>query len=84
MSYWYRRVFLLPVPLILANLTHGPALRRLFALNRDILLRTLSLVAAYAWSREPGRERATPPWPPDVDHESIQTHPPTATCTLSP
>jgi MATE family multidrug resistance protein len=27
---------------------HAPSLKRLFALNRDILLRTLSLVAAYA------------------------------------
>lgn len=31
-----------------AAILHGPSLRRLFALNRDILLRTLSLVAAYA------------------------------------
>jgi len=36
------------------NLTHGPSLRRLFALNRDILLRTLSLVAAYAWFTRAG------------------------------
>jgi MATE family multidrug resistance protein len=33
---------------------HGPSLRRLFALNRDILLRTLSLVAAYAWFARAG------------------------------
>jgi hypothetical protein len=32
-----------------SELLHGPSLRHLFALNRDILLRTLSLVAAYAW-----------------------------------
>lgn len=33
---------------------HGPSLKRLFALNRDILLRTLSLVAAYAWFARTG------------------------------
>jgi MATE family multidrug resistance protein len=33
----------------LSELLDGPSLRRLFALNRDIFLRTLSLVAAYAW-----------------------------------
>jgi MATE family multidrug resistance protein len=32
-----------------SELVDGPSLRRLFALNRDIFLRTLSLVAAYAW-----------------------------------
>ena len=31
------------------QLIHGPSLQHLFSLNRDILLRTLSLVAAYAW-----------------------------------
>jgi MATE family multidrug resistance protein len=31
-----------------SEILHGPSLRHLFALNRDILLRTLSLVAAYA------------------------------------
>jgi MATE family multidrug resistance protein len=36
------------------NLTHGPSLVHLFALNRDILLRTLSLVAAYAWFTRSG------------------------------
>ena len=35
-------------------LIDGPSLRRLFALNRDILLRTLSLVAAYAWFARSG------------------------------
>jgi MATE family multidrug resistance protein len=30
------------------ELIHGPSLKHLFALNRDILLRTLGLVAAYA------------------------------------
>jgi multidrug resistance protein, MATE family len=35
-------------------LIDGPSLRRLFALNRDILLRTLSLVAAYAWFTRAG------------------------------
>lgn len=36
------------------ELVHGSSLRRLFALNRDILLRTLSLVAAYAWFTRTG------------------------------
>jgi len=36
------------------ELTHGPSLRHLFGLNRDILLRTLSLVAAYAWFTRAG------------------------------
>jgi multidrug resistance protein, MATE family len=36
------------------ELRHGPSLRHLFALNRDILLRTLSLVAAYAWFTRSG------------------------------
>jgi len=35
-------------------LSDAPSLRRLFALNRDILLRTLSLVAAYAWFTRSG------------------------------
>ena len=33
---------------------HGPSLRTLFALNRDIFLRTLSLVAAYVWFTRTG------------------------------
>jgi MATE family multidrug resistance protein len=37
-----------------SELVDGPSLRRLFALNRDILLRTLSLVAAYAWFTRTG------------------------------
>jgi len=37
-----------------SELMDGPSLRRLFALNRDILLRTLSLVAAYAWFTRTG------------------------------
>ena len=37
-----------------AELIDGPSLRRLFALNRDIFLRTLSLVAAYAWFTRTG------------------------------
>jgi MATE family multidrug resistance protein len=37
-----------------SELRHGPSLRHLFALNRDILLRTLSLVAAYAWFTRSG------------------------------
>ncbi|HET6216577.1 MAG TPA: MATE family efflux transporter [Acidobacteriaceae bacterium] len=36
------------------ELIDGGSLRRLFALNRDILLRTLSLVAAYAWFTRTG------------------------------
>jgi MATE family multidrug resistance protein len=41
-------------PLSRRELLHGPSLRRLFALNRDLLLRTLSLVAAYAWFTRAG------------------------------
>jgi MATE family multidrug resistance protein len=37
-----------------SELVDGASLRRLFALNRDILLRTLSLVAAYAWFTRTG------------------------------
>src|SRR6204780_668756 len=37
-----------------SELIDGGSLRRLFALNRDILLRTLSLVAAYAWFTRTG------------------------------
>jgi multidrug resistance protein, MATE family len=37
-----------------SELIDGPSLRRLFALNRDILLRTLSLVAAYIWFTRTG------------------------------
>jgi len=36
------------------SLLEGESLRRLFALNRDILLRTISLVAAYAWFTRTG------------------------------
>ncbi len=36
------------------RLIHGPSVRHLFALNRDILLRTLSLVAAYVWFTRTG------------------------------
>jgi MATE family, multidrug efflux pump len=36
------------------ELIDAPSLRRLFALNRDILLRTLSLVAAYVWFTRTG------------------------------
>jgi MATE family multidrug resistance protein len=41
-------------PLSRGELLDGPGLRRLFALNRDLLLRTLSLVAAYAWFTRAG------------------------------
>jgi multidrug resistance protein, MATE family len=37
-----------------SELIDGDRLRQLFALNRDILLRTLSLVAAYAWFTRTG------------------------------
>jgi MATE family multidrug resistance protein len=37
-----------------SDLTHGPSLSHLFALNRDMLLRTVSLVAAYAWFTRTG------------------------------
>jgi MATE family multidrug resistance protein len=37
-----------------SELIDGESLRRLFTLNRDILLRTLSLVAAYAWFTRTG------------------------------
>jgi len=37
-----------------SELVDGGSLRRLFSLNRDILLRTLSLVAAYAWFTRTG------------------------------
>src|SRR3984893_14273389 len=37
-----------------SELIDGESLRRLFALNRDILLRTLSLVFAYAWFTRTG------------------------------
>ncbi|WP_263352781.1 MATE family efflux transporter [Acidicapsa acidisoli] len=37
-----------------SEIMHGPSLRHLFALNRDILLRTLSLVAAYVWFTRTG------------------------------
>jgi len=41
------------------ELADGPGLRALFALNRDIFLRTLGLVAAYAWfTRTGAREGA--------------------------
>jgi MATE family multidrug resistance protein len=36
------------------ELADGPSLRHLFALNRDLLLRTLSLVAAYGWFTRAG------------------------------
>jgi len=36
------------------DVLHGPSLRHLFALNRDLFLRTLSMVAAYAWFTRSG------------------------------
>jgi multidrug resistance protein, MATE family len=47
----WRRVF---APVDWHALIDGPKVRKLFALNRDILLRTLSLVAAYAWFARAG------------------------------
>lgn len=41
-------------PLHWRALLDGPSLRHLFSLNRDIFLRTLSLVAAYAWFTRTG------------------------------
>lgn len=41
-------------PIRWAELLDGPSLRRLLALNRDIFLRTISLVAAYAWFTRTG------------------------------
>jgi MATE family multidrug resistance protein len=41
-------------PLRWRELLDGPSLRHLFALNRDILLRTVSLVAAFAWFTRTG------------------------------
>jgi MATE family multidrug resistance protein len=43
-----------PFRLRWSELAHGPALKRLFGLNRDIFLRTISLVAAYAWFTRTG------------------------------
>lgn len=40
--------------IVWSEVVNGPALRHLFALNRDIFLRTLSLVAAYAWFTRTG------------------------------
>jgi MATE family multidrug resistance protein len=41
-------------PIYWRELLDGPSLRHLFALNRDLLLRTLSLVAAYGWFTRAG------------------------------
>jgi MATE family multidrug resistance protein len=41
-------------PIDWRELAHGPSLRHLFTLNRDIFLRTLGLVAAYAWFTRAG------------------------------
>ena len=43
-----------PIHIRYSELVDGRSLRRLFALNRDIFLRTLSLVAAYAWFTRTG------------------------------
>jgi multidrug resistance protein, MATE family len=43
-----------PIHIRYRELVDGGSLRRLFALNRDIFLRTLSLVAAYAWFTRTG------------------------------
>jgi MATE family multidrug resistance protein len=42
------------IPLLWTDLLDGPSLSCLFALNRDLLLRTLSLVAVYAWFTRAG------------------------------
>ena len=49
-----------------SELVDGESLRRLFALNRDILLRTLSLVAAYAWFTRTGARSGNAAPPPPV------------------
>lgn len=41
-------------PIRWRDLLDGPSLRHLFALNRDLLLRTISLVAAYGWFTRAG------------------------------
>jgi MATE family multidrug resistance protein len=41
-------------PIRWRELADGPSLRHLFALNRDILVRTVSLVAAFAWFTRAG------------------------------
>ncbi len=46
--------------LVWRELTHGPSLSRLFALNRDIFLRTAGLVAAYAWFTRTGARAGDP------------------------
>ena len=38
----------------LHELLHAPSLRHLFALNRDLFIRTLSMVCAYAWFTRAG------------------------------
>jgi MATE family multidrug resistance protein len=43
-----------PIPMRWRELADGASLRHLFALNRDILLRTAGLVAAYAWFTRTG------------------------------
>jgi MATE family multidrug resistance protein len=43
-----------PIHMRYSELVDAGSLRRLFALNRDIFLRTLSLVAAYAWFTRTG------------------------------
>jgi len=45
------------VPICWRDLAHRPSLRALFALNRDIFLRTLGLVAAYAWFTRIGAQQ---------------------------
>ena len=41
-------------PLTWSEIVHAPSLRELFALNRDILLRTAGLVLAYVWFTRTG------------------------------
>ena len=42
------------IPMRWSEVLDRPSLRHLFALNRDLLLRTISLVAAYAWFTRTG------------------------------
>jgi multidrug resistance protein, MATE family len=54
LSRGHERTDALPHRIHWQDILHGPSLRHLFALNRDLLLRTLSLVAAYAWFTRSG------------------------------
>ena len=48
---WPRSVY---QPVTWRKIAHGPSWRHLFSLNRDLFLRTISLVAAYGWFTRTG------------------------------